>query len=260
MINSLWISQTGMEAQQLQLDVIANNLANMSTNGFKRSQAVFHELMYVNLRQVGSATSEQNILPIGLQIGLGVRSVGTSRHFTSGTMQQTNSQFDVAIQGHGFFQVTMPDGTIGYTRDGAFHVDSQGRMVTAGGLPVIGGITVPSGAITVSIAPNGTVTATIPGTVEPQQIGTITLVNFINPAGLEPRGDNIYTETAASGQPNAGAAGTNGLGTLAQGFVEASNVNAVQELVTMIQTQRAYELNSKAIQTADQMLQKLGQL
>lgn len=260
MINSLWISQTGMEAQQLQLDVIANNLANMSTNGFKKSQAVFQELMYVNLRQVGSATSEQNILPTGLQIGLGVRPVGTSRSFTSGTMQQTNNQFDISIQGHGFFQVTMPDGTIGYTRDGAFQVDNQGRLVNASGLPIVGDITVPSNAVSISIASNGTVTATIQGTVAPQQIGTITLASFINPPGLEPRGENVYTETAASGAPNVSTAGTNGLGTLAQGFLEASNVNAVQELVSMIQTQRAYELNSKAIQTADQMLQKLGQL
>jgi flagellar basal-body rod protein FlgG len=260
MINSLWISKTGMEAQQMQLDVISNNLANVSTNGFKKSHAVFEDLMYQNLRQVGSNTSEQSTLPSGLQVGLGVRTVATSRNFAQGNLQQTGNNLDVAIQGNGFFQLTMPDGTIGYTRDGAFQIDNQGRLVTAGGEPVSGGITIPSNATAVSIAANGTVSATIPGTTAPQAIGTITLASFVNPSGLEPKGQNIYTESAASGQPNAGTAGTNGLGSLMQGFVETSNVNVVQELVTMIQTQRAYEMNSKAIQTSDQMLQKLGQL
>lgn len=260
MINSLWIAKTGMEAQQMQLDVISNNLANVSTNGFKKSRAVFEDLMYQNLRQVGSPTSEQSNLPTGLQVGLGVRTVATSRTFSQGSLQQTGNVFDVAIQGNGFFQLTMPDGTTGYTRDGAFQVDNQGRLVNSGGLPVAGGITVPSNATAVAIANDGTVSATIPGSTTPQTIGTITIAGFINPAGLEPKGQNIYAETAASGQPNAGTAGVNGLGSLTQGFVETSNVNVVQELVTMIQTQRAYEMNSKAIQTSDQMLQKLGQL
>jgi flagellar basal-body rod protein FlgG len=256
MINSLWISKTGMEAQQMQLDVISNNLANVSTNGFKKSHAVFEDLMYQNLRQVGSNTSEQSTLPTGLQVGLGVRTVATSRNFSQGNLQQTSNNLDVAIQGNGFFQLTMPDGTIGYTRDGAFQIDNQGRLVTAGGLPVSNGITVPNNATNVSIATDGTVTASIPGSTAPQSIGT----NFVNTPGLEPKGQNIYAETAASGQPNAGTPGTNGIGSLMQGFVETSNVNVVQELVTMIQTQRAYEMNSKAIQTSDQMLQKLGQL
>lgn len=260
MINSLWISKTGMEAQQMQLDVISNNLANVSTNGFKKSHAVFEDLMYQNLRQVGSNTSEQSTLPTGLQVGLGVRTVATSRSFSQGNLQQSNNNLDVAIQGNGFFQLTMPDGTIGYTRDGAFQVDNQGRLVTSGGLPVSNGVTVPSNATSVAIGQDGTVTAQIPGNTAPQPIGTITLASFINPAGLEPKGQNIYAESTASGQPNAGTAGTNGLGSLMQGFVETSNVNVVQELVTMIQTQRAYEMNSKAIQTSDQMLQKLGQL
>lgn len=260
MINSLWISKTGMEAQQMQLDVISNNLANVSTNGFKKSHAVFEDLMYQNLRQVGSNTSEQSTLPTGLQVGLGVRTVATSRTFSQGNLQQSNNNLDVAIQGNGFFQLTLPDGTIGYSRDGAFQIDNAGRLVTSGGLPVSGGITVPSNATNVAIASDGTVTASIPGTVAPQSIGTITLASFINPAGLEPKGQNIYAESAASGQPNAGTAGANGFGTLMQGFVETSNVNVVQELVSMIQTQRAYEMNSKAIQTSDQMLQKLGQL
>mgnify|MGYP000098904028 FL=1 len=260
MINSLWISKTGMEAQQMQLDVISNNLANVSTNGFKKSHAVFEDLMYQNLRQVGTNTSEQSTLPTGLQVGLGVRAVATSRSFAQGNLQQTSNNLDIAIQGNGFFQLTMPDGTIGYTRDGAFQIDNQGRMVNSGGLPLSGGITVPANATAVSVAPDGTVSASIPGSTAPQSIGTITLASFINPPGLEPKGQNIYAESAASGQPNAGTAGANGLGTLMQGFVETSNVNVVQELVTMIQTQRAYEMNSKAIQTSDQMLQKLGQL
>jgi len=260
MINSLWISKTGMEAQQMQLDVISNNLANVSTNGFKKAHAVFEDLMYQNLRQVGSNTAEQSTLPTGLQVGLGVRTVSTSRSFTQGSMQQTNNNLDVAIQGNGFFQVTMPDGTTGYTRDGSFQIDSQGRMVNSSGLVVQGGITVPANATNVSVATNGTVTASIPGNVSPQTIGTITLASFVNPAGLEPKGQNVFAETAASGQPNAGTAGSNDLGSIMQGFVETSNVNVVQELVSMIQTQRAYEMNSKAIQTSDQMLQKLAQL
>jgi flagellar basal-body rod protein FlgG len=260
MINSLWISKTGMEAQQTQLDVISNNLANVSTNGFKRVNAVFEDLMYQNLRQVGAATTEQSQLPTGLQLGLGVRTVATSRSFTQGSLQQSGNTLDVAIRGNGFFQVTMPDGTIGYTRDGAFQLDSQGRLVNSSGLPIANGITVPANAQAVSISADGTVSATVPGNTAAQPIGTIALSNFINPAGLEPRGQNLFTETAASGQPQGGTPGTNGLGSVMQGFVETSNVNVVQELVNMIQTQRAYEMNSKAIQTSDQMLQKLGQL
>ncbi|MBB1603971.1 flagellar basal-body rod protein FlgG [Variovorax sp. UMC13] len=260
MINSLWISKTGMEAQQTQLDVISHNLANVSTTGFKRANAVFEDLMYQNLRQVGANSTEQSQLPTGLQLGLGVRTVATSRSFTQGSMQQTNNQLDVAVKGNGFFQVTQPDGTIGYTRDGSFQVDAQGRLVTSSGLPVANGITVPPNAVSVSIANDGTVSATLSGSAAPQNIGTLALANFVNPAGLEPRGENLYAETAASGQPNGGTAGTNGLGTIMQGFLETSNVNVVQELVSMIQTQRAYEMNSKAIQTSDQMLQKLGQL
>jgi flagellar basal-body rod protein FlgG len=260
MINSLWISKTGMEAQQMQLDVISNNLANVSTAGFKRSSAVFEDLMYQNLRQVGSNSAEQSQLPTGLQIGLGVRTVATSRSFSQGNLQQSGNSFDVAIQGNGFFQVTMPDGTTNYTRDGSFKIDSQGRLVTSNGLPIANGVTVPANAKLVTIGADGVVTANIPGNVTPQPIGTIALASFVNPAGLDPRGQNLFAESPASGQPNTGTPGANGLGSLAQGFIETSNVNVVQELVTMIQTQRAYEMNSKAIQTSDQMLQKLGQL
>ena len=260
MINSLWISKTGMQAQQTQLDVISNNMANVSTNGFKRASAVFEDLMYQNLRQVGAAADEQNQLPTGLQLGLGVRTVATSRQFTQGRLQQSGNQLDIAVNGTGFLQVSMPDGTTGYTRDGSLQVDSQGRLVTSGGLPIAGDITVPAEAQNVTISADGIVSAKLPGNPDPQQIGNIELASFINPAGLEPLGQNMYAETVASGAPNNGAPGTGGLGKLMQGYVETSNVNVVQELVTMIQTQRAYEMNSKAIQTSDQMLQRLSQL
>jgi flagellar basal-body rod protein FlgG len=260
MINSLWISKTGMQAQQTQLDVISNNMANVSTNGFKRASAVFEDLMYQNLRQVGAADTEQNNLPTGLQIGLGVRTVATSRQFSQGSLQQSGNQLDVAVNGQGFLQVALPDGTTGYTRDGSLQVDSQGRLVTSSGLAIAGDITVPAEAQSVTIGSDGVVTAKVPGNAQPQQLGNIELATFINPAGLEPKGQNLYTETVASGNPVTGAPGTAGMGTLMQGYVETSNVNVVQELVTMIQTQRAYEMNSKAIQTSDQMLQRLGQL
>ena len=260
MINSLWISKTGMEAQQTQLDVVSHNLANVSTNGFKRATAVFEDLMYQNLRQVGSNTTDQSQLPTGLQLGLGVRTVATARSFAQGSLQQSGNNLDVAIKGNGFFQVTQADGTLAYTRDGSFQVNSSGQMVTNNGLPIGNGITIPVNAQSVTIGADGVVSVVLPASATPQQVGTIALVNFINPAGLEPRGQNLYTETAASGTPQTGTPGTNGLGTVMQGFVETSNVNVVQELVGMIQTQRAYEMNSKAIQTSDQMLQKLAQL
>ncbi len=260
MINSLSIAKTGMTAQQTQLDVITHNLANVSTTGFKRNNAVFEDLMYQNLRQVGANTTEQNQLPTGLHLGLGVRTVATSRNFTQGALQQSGNQLDVAINGKGFFEVNMPDGTIGYTRDGSFQVDAQGRLVTSSGLPVANGITVPAGATNVTISAEGAVAAIMPGTTAPQPLGNIAMSNFINPAGLEPVGQNLFKESAASGQPQQGTPGTNGLGYIRQGFLEGSNVNVVEELVSMIQTQRAYEMNSKSIQTTDQMLAKLSQL
>ena len=260
MMRSLWIAKTGMEAQQTQLDVISHNLANVSTTGYKRANAVFEDLIYQNLRQSGSQTTEQNQLPTGLHLGLGVRTVATSRNFLQGSLQQSSNALDVAINGNGFFEVNMPDGTIAYTRDGSFEVDAQGQLVTSSGLPVANGITIPQGATKVSISADGVVSATMPGQAAPQQVGNIAMSQFINPAGLEPRGQNLYIETASSGQPQQGTPGTNGLGTIQQGYLEASNVNVVQELVTMIQTQRAYEMNSKAIQTSDQMLAKLAQL
>ncbi len=260
MMNSLWIAKTGMTAQQTQLDVISHNLANVSTTGFKRNNAVFEDLIYQNLRQVGANTTEQNQLPTGLHLGLGVRTVATSRNFTQGSLQETKNNLDVAINGNGFFEVTMPDGTLGYTRDGSFQVDAQGRLVTSSGLPVANGITVPPNTLSVSISADGVVSALVSGNTQPQQLGSLAMSSFINPAGLEPIGQNLFKESAASGQPQQGTPGSNGLGFIKQGFLESSNINVVEELVNMIQTQRAYEMNSKAIQTSDQMLAKLSQL
>jgi len=260
MIRSLWIAKTGMEAQQTQLDAISNNLANVSTNGYKKSHAVFEDLMYQNLRQAGGNSSEQTTLPTGLQLGLGTRAVATARSFAQGSLQQTTNPLDVAVKGNGFFEIQLPDGTTGYTRDGSFQVSAQGQLVTNNGYTVNPGITIPTTAQSVTIGSDGTVSVALPGQALPQTIGQLQLASFVNPAGLEPKGQNLYAETAASGTPNAAAPGTNGMGQLQQGFVETSNVNVVEELVSMIQTQRAYELNSKAISTSDQMLQKLGQL
>jgi flagellar basal-body rod protein FlgG len=260
MMRSLSIAKTGLEAQQTQLDAITHNLANVGTNGYKRSRAVFEDLMYQNLRQAGGPTTQETQLPVGLQLGSGVRAVATSRNFTQGSLSQTGNQMDLAINGQGFFQVQMPDGSTAYTRDGAFQVDAQGQVVTSAGFPVSPGITIPANSQGVTIGRDGVVSVTLPGQAAPQQIGQLQLASFMNPAGLDPRGGNLFTETAASGTPQTGNAGTNGLGFLNQGMVEGSNVNVVEELVAMIQTQRAYEINSKAIQTSDQMLGRLTQL
>jgi flagellar basal-body rod protein FlgG len=260
MIRSLWISKTGMEAQQMQLDTAAHNLANVSTNGFKRGHVVFEDLIYQNLRQAGANSSEQTTLPTGLQVGVGVRPVATARVFAQGNLQQSSNPLDMAVEGQGFFQIQLPDGTTGYTRDGSFQLDANGQLVTNSGYVVQPGITVPANAQSLTIAKDGTVSAQLPGQSTVQTLGQLQLASFANPAGLEPRGQNLFAETTASGTPNSGTPGSDGLGTLQQGFVETSNVNVVEELVAMIQTQRAYELNSKAIQTSDQMLARLGQL
>ncbi len=260
MMRSLWISKTGMEAQQTQLDAIAHNLANTGTNGYKRGHAVFEDLMYQNLRQAGANTSEGSALPTGLQMGLGTRAVGMARNFSQGNLQQTGNSLDMAIKGQGFFQVTMPDGSTAYTRDGSFQLNAQGQIVTQNGYVVQPGITVPVNAQSITVSTDGTVSVTLPNQTAPQALGQLQLATFVNPAGLDPRGENLFVETAASGNPSTGAPMANGLGSVAQNFVETSNVNMVEELVTMIQTQRAYEINSKAITTSDQMLQKLAQL
>jgi flagellar basal-body rod protein FlgG len=260
MIRSLWIAKTGLDAQQTQLDVISNNLANVGTAGFKRSRAVFEDLLYQTIRQPGAQSSQQTQLPTGLTLGTGVRPVATERVFTQGNLQQTGNNLDVAVNGQGFFQVQLPDGTTAYTRDGSFHLDAQGQLVTSSGYAIQPAITIPSNALTVTVARDGTVTVTQPGQANPTQVGALQLANFINPPGLQSQGENLYVETASSGTPTNNTPGTNGLGTLSQGYVETSNVNVVEELVNMIQTQRAYEINSKAVQTSDQMLQRLSQL
>lgn len=260
MIRSLWIAKTGLDAQQTQMDVISNNLANVGTSGFKRSRAVFEDLLYQTLRQPGAQSSEQTQLPSGLQIGTGVKPVATERIFTQGNLQLTGNSKDVAIQGSGFFQVLMPDGTNSYTRDGSFQTDAQGQLVTSSGYPVQPAITIPDDAQTITIARDGTVSVIQPSSTAPVKVGILQLASFINPAGLQSMGENLYAETAASGTPSVNAPGSNGVGLLNQGYVETSNVNVVEELVNMIQTQRAYEINSKAIQTSDQMLQRLTQL
>jgi flagellar basal-body rod protein FlgG len=260
MVRSLWISKTGLDAQQLQMDVIANNLANVSTTGFKRSRAEFEDLLYQTLRQPGAQSSQTTQVPSGLQIGAGTRAVATERVHTQGNLTQTGNSLDVAIQGQGFFQVLMPDGTAAYTRAGAFQTDSAGALVTANGYPVQPAITIPAGALSVTIGKDGVVSVTQPGQAASTQVGTLQLANFINPEGLQSSGDNLYLETASSGTPTVGTPGANGLGLLNQGYLETSNVNVVEELVLMIQTQRAYEINSKSIQTSDQMLARLTQL
>ena len=260
MMRSLWISKTGLDAQQTQMDVIANNQANVSTSGFKRSRAVFEDLIYQTIRQPGAQSSQQTQLPSGLQLGTGVRPVATERIFTQGNLQLTSNDKDAAIQGAGFFQVLLPDGSTAYTRDGSFQTDSQGQLVTSSGFPLQPAITIPANAQSLTIGRDGTVSVTTPGASAPTQVGAIQLATFINPAGLQSKGENLYVETSASGNANTNAPGANGAGLLTQGYVETSNVNVVEELVNMIQTQRAYEINSKAITTSDQMLQKLTQM
>jgi flagellar basal-body rod protein FlgG len=260
MIRSLWISKTGLDAQQTRMDVIANNLANVGTNGFKRSVAVFEDLLYQTLRQPGAQSSQQTQVPSGLQIGTGVRPVAAERIYTQGNLQQTGNPLDLAINGQGFFQVQLPDGTTAYTRDGAFQMDAQGQLVTANGFALQPAIVVPPNTLSVTIGQDGTISATLAGSAAPVQIGALQLANFVNPGGLQAMGQNLFLETASSGAPSTGAPGNNGLGLLNQGYVETSNVNVVEELVNMIQTQRAYEINSKAITTSDQMLQRLSQL
>ncbi|WP_018230020.1 flagellar basal-body rod protein FlgG [Methyloversatilis universalis] len=260
MIRSLWIARTGMDAHQTQLDVITNNLANVSTNGFKRARAVFEDMLYQTMRQPGALNTQQNTIPSGLQIGTGVRPVATERIHTQGNIQQTGGTLDVAIQGEGFFQIQMPDGTLSYTRDGAFQKDAQGVMVTSSGFPVQPQITIPADAQSVTIGRDGVVSVLQPGQAAPTQIGQLQLATFVNAGGLQSMGENLFVETASSGTPTPNTPGTNGAGLLNQGFVETSNVNVVEELVSMIQTQRAYEINSRAIQTSDQMLARLTQL
>ena len=255
MYSAMWVAKSGLDAQQLRLSVISNNLANVSTNGFKRSRAVFEDLLYQNVRQVGAQSSQDTQLPSGLALGTGVRMVATEKIHTQGNLVQTNNSLDVAIQGRGYFQVLSPDGSLAYSRNGAFQMSSQGQLVTSQGYLVQPAISIPSNATSLTIGLDGTVSALTPGSATPTQIGNIQLADFVNPTGLQAMGENLFHESGSSGSPQIGTPNSNGLGSVNQGSLETSNVNVVEELVDMIEAQRAYELNSKAIATTDQMLQ-----
>jgi flagellar basal-body rod protein FlgG len=252
---ALWAAKTGLDAQQTEMAVISNNLANVNTTGFKEDRAAFEDLLYQNQTQAGADTSQTTQSPSGMSIGTGVQVVATEKDYSQGSLTHTGNPLDVAVQGQGFFQIQMPDGTLAYTRDGTFQTNAQGQLVTSSGYLVQPGITVPQGAQSVTIGNDGTVSVTLAGQSAATQIGQLQLANFINPPGLQPIGQNLLVQSAASGAPQTRSPGTNGLGTLTQGQLESSNVNVVEELVNMIQTQRAYEMNSKAISTVDQMLQ-----
>lgn len=254
MNQALWVAKTGLDAQQTRMSVVSNNLANTNTTGFKRDRASFEDLLYQQVRQPGGATSAQTQLPSGLQLGTGVRVVSTSKDFEQGNPQQTGRALDVMVNGRGFFEVQMPDGTSAYTRDGSFQINSQGELVTNSGYAIQPGIQVPEGAQSLTIGTDGTVSVQVAGSAAALEIGSLTLTDFINPSGLQARGENLYTETAASGPAQNGTPGLNGLGTTVQASLEGSNVNVVEELVSMIETQRAYEMNAKAISTTDSML------
>jgi flagellar basal-body rod protein FlgG len=260
MIRSLWIAKTGLDAQQTHLDVISHNLANVSTNGFKRQRAVFEDLLYQNLRQPGAQANQQNLVPSGLLLGVGVRAVATEHIHTQGSLQRTDNPLDMAINGQGFFQIQLPDGTLAYSRDGAFQRDSTGQIVTASGYPLSPAITIPEDAVSITISRDGIVSVVQAGQTAATEVGTVQLATFVNNGGLQSIGENLYLETASSGAPTPTTPGTNGSGLINQGLLETSNVNVAEELVTMIQTQRAYEMNSKAVSTSDAMLGRLTQL
>lgn len=260
MIRSLFIAKTGMDSSQFKLDTISNNLANVSTNGFKRQRAVFEDLMYQVLRQPGSQTSNTTNHPTGLQVGTGAAPVGVDRLFAQGNMTRTENNLDLAINGKGFFRVQMPDGTIGYTRDGAFKLNDQGQIVNTSGYLLDPQITVPANALSVDISRTGALEIKLPGQAQPTNVGNIQISSFINPQGLESIGNNLFLETTASGAPVDGDPGNDGLGVVNQGYIEASNVNVTEELVNLITAQRAYEINSRAVKTSDEMLQRLTQL
>ena len=258
MNQALWAAKTGLDAQQTRMAVVSNNLANVNTTGFKQGRAVFEDLLYQNVRQSGGQTSQDTQLPSGLNLGTGVRVVATEKLFTQGSILQTGNAMDVNISGRGFFQILLPDGSLAYTRDGSFQKNAQGEMVTASGYAVQPGITIPDGAQSITIGNDGVVSVLLAGQSSPSQVGSLQTVDFINPVGLQPMGENLYLETASSGTAQSGTPGLNGFGSLLQGALEGSNVNVVSELISMIETQRAYEMNSKAISTNDQMMQYLN--
>jgi len=260
MLRSLFIAATGMEAQKLNIDVIANNLANVNTVGFKKSRADFQELIYQDITSPGAVSAEGSEIPSGIQVGLGVKPVAVQKLFLQGDFMHTGNNLDLVIEGNGFFQVTMPDGTVAYTRSGAFKLDSEGRIVNSDGYPLEPSITVPADTTSINVSSDGKITVQQAGTVTPTEIGQIELARFINPGGLKPLGKNLFSETGSSGDVITGNPSTEGLGTIAQGFIEMSNVNVVEEMVNMIVSQRAYEINSKAVQASDEMLQTANNL
>lgn len=259
-MRALWTAATGMQAQQLTLDVVANNLANVQTAGFKRSRVDFQDLVYETLQAPGAASAQGQEIPSGFQVGHGSRAVATQRLFIKGDLQQTGNTLDLAIEGEGFFQIQQPNGDLAYTRSGAFKKDSQGRLVTSDGFTVDPEITIPDNALTVTVGVDGIISVTLPGQAQPQQVGTLQLARFINPAGLLSQGRNLFIPTQASGDATTGTPGQDGFGTLLQGFVEGSNVNVVEEMIGLITSQRAYEINSRAIRTADDMMQTANNL
>lgn len=256
---ALYISKTGLSAQDRQLSAISNNLSNASTVGFKRDRINFEDLLYQIQRQPGGQSSQNTELPSGLQLGTGVRVVATQKQFTGGSLQVTEQSLDLAINNRGFFQIQLPTGESAYTRNGQFHLNSEGEIVNANGFLLEPSIVIPENANTITISQDGAVSASILGEVDPRQIGNITLTDFVNPAGLQALGGNVFVQTAASGDPQTGTAGADGLGSIIQGSLENSNVDIVEEMVNMITTQRAYEMNSKVVSTADQMLQFISQ-
>lgn len=259
MIRALWTASTGMQSQQTNMDVIANNLANVNSSGFKKSRADFQDILYQTSKAAGTGVDGGQV-PTGIQVGLGSRVAAVQKVFTSGDFQQTENELDVAIEGTGFFQITLPDGTDAYTRSGALKKDSTGRLVTSDGYPLFPEVVIPENSTSVTIGPAGNVETLLDGESVPTEAGTIELVRFSNPAGLKSLGRNLYAETPTTGNPVTGTPGEEGFGTLSQGFLEGSNVNIMEEMVNMIAGQRAYEVNSKAIQTADEMLQMTSQL
>jgi flagellar basal-body rod protein FlgG len=260
MIRALYTAASGMNAQQSNIDNVAHNLANVNTVGFKKSRVEFEDLVYQEIRVAGSAASAATEAPVGLEMGLGTKAVATARNFSAGNLRSTGAPFDLAIEGEGFFKITLPDGTTGYSRAGAFHLDAQGVIVTAEGYALEPQITVPANARAVSISKDGMVSASVPGSTETQQLGTIEIATFANVGGLRPLGGNIFAPTTASGEAEGGAPGTDGRGTLAQGFLEDSNVSVVEEMVNMIIGQRAYEANSRVVKAADEMLGQVNSL
>lgn len=255
MVRSLFIAATGMEAQKLNLDVISNNLANVNTTGYKRGRADFQELLYQNLRAPGTASAEGTQVPSGVQVGLGVKPVSIEKNFLQGNFVQTGNPLDMVIEGIGFFQILLPDGTTAYSRSGAFKLDSDGRIVNSDGYPLEPSVTIPADTLSITVSADGKISVMQPGSTTPSEIGQIELARFINPAGLQALGKNLFTPTGSSGDATTGNPGTESMGTLNQGFIEMSNVSVVDEMVNMIISQRAYEMNSKAVQASDEMLQ-----